>query len=66
MAIDPDELAPRKPKTDMVPGEDLSAFSVHELEKRITVLEAEIVRAKDALRLRAATKNAANAFFKRE
>jgi uncharacterized small protein (DUF1192 family) len=65
MAIDLDELAPRKPKTEVLLGEDLSPFSAHELEKRIAALEAEIVRAKEALHARAATKNAADAFFKR-
>lgn len=65
MAIDLDELEPRKPKLDIVVGEDLSALSAHELEKRISALEAEIVRAKDALRSRASTKSAADAFFKR-
>jgi len=65
MAIDLDELEPRKPKLDIVLGEDLSALSAHELEKRIAALEAEIVRAKDALRSRASTKSAADAFFKR-
>ena len=65
MAIDLDELAPRKPKADIAIGQDLSAMSAHELEARIAALEAEIVRTKDALRLRAATKNAADAFFKR-
>jgi len=65
MAIDLDELAPRKPKTEIILGEDLSALSVHELEKRIAALEAEIARTKEALRSRAATKNAADAFFKR-
>jgi len=65
MAIDLDELAPRKPKSEIVLGEDLSALSVHELEKRIVALEVEIARTKDALRSRAATKNAADTFFKR-
>jgi uncharacterized small protein (DUF1192 family) len=65
MAIDLDELAPRKPKHDIVLGEDLSAFSAHELENRIAALDAEITRSKEALRSRAATKNAADAFFKR-
>ena len=65
MAIDLDELMPRKPKTETVLGEDLSAMSVHELEARIASLEAEIVRTKEALRTRAATKSAADAFFKR-
>ena len=65
MAIDLDELAPRKPKPSTVLGEDLSHMSVEELEARIAALEAEIARSKDALRARAATKNAADAFFKR-
>ena len=65
MAIDLDELAPRKPKPQAVLGEDLSAMSAHELEVRIAALEAEIVRSREALRSRAATKNAADAFFKR-
>jgi uncharacterized small protein (DUF1192 family) len=65
MAIDLDELAPRKPKQETVLGQDLSAMSVHELEARIADLEAEIVRTKEALRSRTATKSAADAFFKR-
>ena len=65
MAIDLDELAPRKPKPQTIVGEDLSLMSAHELEARIAALEAEIVRSHEALRLRAATKNAADSFFKR-
>ena len=65
MAIDLDELAPRKPKADTVLGQDLSHMSVHELEARIAALEAEVVRSREALRSRAATKTAADAFFKR-
>lgn len=65
MAIDLDELMPKKPKAQTVLGEDLSAMSAHELEARIAALESEIVRTKEALRSRAATKNAADAFFKR-
>ena len=65
MAIDPDELAPRKPKVEIVLGEDLSPLSAHELEKRIAALEAEIARCREAIRAREATKNAADAFFRR-
>lgn len=65
MAIDLDELMPRKPKPETVLGQDLSAMSVHELEGRIAALEQEIVRTRDALRSRSATKTAADAFFKR-
>jgi len=65
MAIDPDELMPKKPKGETIVGEDLSARSAHELEARIAALEAEIARTKDALRARVATKSAADSFFKR-
>ena len=65
MAVDLDELAPRKPKPETVLGQDLSAMSAHELEARIAALEAEIARTRDALRARTSTKNAADAFFKR-
>ena len=65
MAIDLDELMPKKPRVETIVGEDLSAKSAHELEARIASLEAEIARTKDELRARAATKNAADAFFKR-
>jgi uncharacterized small protein (DUF1192 family) len=65
MAIDLDELMPKKPKAQTIMGEDLSAMSAHELEARIATLEAEIMRTKEALNARASTKNAADAFFKR-
>jgi len=65
MAIDLDELAPKKPKHDIVLGEDLSAMSAHELDARIATLEMEIVRTREAHRARVATKSAADAFFKR-
>jgi len=65
MAIDLDELMPKKPKAQTVLGEDLSAMSAHELEGRIATLEAEIVRTREAMHARATTKNAADAFFKR-
>lgn len=65
MAIDPEELAPKKPKPEIVLGEDLSPRSVFELETRISALEGEIARTREALNAKAATKNAADAFFKR-
>lgn len=65
MAVDLDELMPRKKKPETVLGEDLSAKSVHELEERIAALEAEITRTREALNARAKTKNAADALFKR-
>ena len=65
MAIDLDELMPRKKGPETVLGEDLSAKSVHELEERIAALEAEIARTREALSARGKTKSAADALFKR-
>jgi len=67
MPIDPDELLPRKKKTTEIElGQDLSAMSEHELEARISALDAEIMRCREAIRARQATKHAADAFFKKE
>ena len=65
MAIDLDELQPRKKKPEIVLDEDLSALSEHELDARVAALEAEIVRTREAMKARGATKSAADAFFKR-
>ncbi len=65
MAIDPEELLPKKKAPEIVLGEDLSAKSEFELDARITALEAEIARCREAISARKATKNAADAFFKR-
>lgn len=65
MAIDPEELLPRKKAPEIVLGEDLSAMSEFELNARIAVFEGEIARCRDAIKARQATKSAADAFFKR-
>jgi uncharacterized small protein (DUF1192 family) len=65
MPIDPDELLPRKKKTEIVLGEDLSTMSEHELVERIALLEAEIVRSREAINARKSTKSAADAFFRK-
>ena len=65
MAIDPEELLPRKKPPEIVLGEDLSAKSEFELDARITALEAEITRCREAIVARQATKSAADSFFKR-
>ena len=65
MPIDPEELLPRKKHPDIVLGEDISAMSAHELERRIAALESEIARCREAIRARDATKSAADAIFKR-
>lgn len=65
MVSDPDELLPRKPKTEIAMGQDLSVLSEFELSARIMALEAEILRAREAIAARQATKAAADAFFKK-
>jgi uncharacterized small protein (DUF1192 family) len=65
MAIDPEELLPRKKLVDIVLGEDLSAMSEFELAARIERLEAEIARCREAITQRQATRSVADAFFKR-
>jgi uncharacterized small protein (DUF1192 family) len=65
MAIDPDELLPRKPAPEIAIGQDISTLSVIELEQRISTLKGEIIRSEEALKARATTKNAAEAVFKR-
>jgi len=65
MAIDPEELLPKKKRADIVLGEDLSAMSEFELSERIMGMEAEIARCRAAIGVRQATKSAADAFFKR-
>jgi uncharacterized small protein (DUF1192 family) len=67
MAIDPDELLPKKkPLHEIVPGQDLSALSAHELEARIAVMEEEILRCREAIRARLDTKASADAFFRKD
>lgn len=65
MAIDPEELIPRKKPAEIVLGEDLSAMSEFELDARIGALEGEIARCHEAIGARKATRSAADAFFKR-
>jgi uncharacterized small protein (DUF1192 family) len=65
MARDPDELIPRKPKSEISVGQDISALSVEELGARIAALEEEIRRTREALAARDATKSAADAVFRR-
>lgn len=65
MVSDPDELLPKKPASEIVIGQDLSAMSEFELTARITVLESEIERCRQAIQSRQATKAAADTFFKK-
>ena len=65
MAIDLDELVPRKKPPEIVLGEDLSAKSEHELVARIDALEAEIGRCRDAIMARKSTRAAADSVFRK-
>jgi uncharacterized small protein (DUF1192 family) len=65
VAMDTDDLAPRKKPPQIQLGEDISTLSAHELEMRIALLEEEIARCKKAIAARHATKSAAENFFKR-
>jgi uncharacterized small protein (DUF1192 family) len=65
MAVDPEELLPRKKPAEIVLGQDLSAMSAHELEERIAELDAEIARCREAIKSRGSTKAAADAFFRK-
>jgi uncharacterized small protein (DUF1192 family) len=65
MAIDPDELLPRRKPAEFALGQDLSAFSEFELATRIELLESEIARAREAIAHRKATRSAADSFFKK-
>ena len=66
MAIDPEDLLPRKKPSGITLGEDLSILSEFELSARIMALEEEeIARCRHAIGVRQATKSAADSFFKR-
>jgi uncharacterized small protein (DUF1192 family) len=65
MAIDPEELLPKKKKPDIVLGEDLSEMSEHELVARIAALETEILRSREAIASRQSSKSAADSFFRK-
>jgi uncharacterized small protein (DUF1192 family) len=65
MAVDSEDLVPKKKRAAIVLGEDLSEMSAPELELRIGELEAEVARCREAIAARNATKAAAATFFKR-
>ncbi len=65
MAVDSEDLVPKKKRAAIVLGEDLSEMSAPELELRICELEAEVARCREAIAARNATKAAAATFFKR-
>jgi len=54
---------PRR-KADMVIGENLDAISVAELEHRIAILDSEILRLRNEIAKKKASKAAAASFFR--
>ena len=62
--MDIDDPRPVK-KPDIAIGENLDMHSVAELEHRISILESEIVRSREAIAHKMAGKAAANAIFRR-
>lgn len=59
-----DDEPKKKPKVHEI-GQDLSLLSVGELKERIALLRAEIERLETELSTKGATKNAAEALFRR-
>jgi len=64
MAIDPEELEPKKKSQDLAQV-DLSSWSIEELEERIVDLEAEIVRCRENIKAKQSSIAAADAVFKK-
>ncbi|MEO1038607.1 MAG: DUF1192 domain-containing protein [Pseudomonadota bacterium] len=53
-----------KPQASIIPGEDLSRFSVNELKARVADLESELKRARAMIDEKEAGLDAAQALFK--
>lgn len=60
-----DDEEPKKPSSAHVIGQDLSLLSVEELRHRIEMLREEIARIEGELTAKGATKDAAEALFRR-
>jgi len=65
MAIDLDDLAPRKPIVPSFRNEDLSRYSIADLDERIKDLEAEIARCRELKASKQATMANAHGLFKK-
>lgn len=59
-----DEEPQKKPIAHEV-GEDLSALSIEELEKRVGLLKDEIIRLEEACAMKRASMSSAESFFKK-
>ena len=65
MAIELDDLNPRKPGVPAFRQEDLSRYSIADLDERIKDLEAEIVRCRELKASKQATMASAHGLFKK-
>ena len=63
--MDWDDITPKKPKTNVAVGDNLSTLSVAELEARIAEFEREIERVKVELEAKRKHEQAASALFKK-
>ncbi|MFO1090404.1 MAG: DUF1192 domain-containing protein [Hyphomicrobiales bacterium] len=63
--MDPEDLLPKKRRTEIVIGEDVTLLSVAELEHRIDLLKGEIERLTAAIGSKKDSRQAADSFFKR-
>ncbi len=63
--MDWDEIQPKKPKTNIAVGDNLSTLSVAELEARIAEFEREIERVNAELSAKRRHEQAASALFKK-
>lgn len=63
--MDLDDLVPKKTSPLAFGQEDLSRYSIEDLDERILALEAEIARCKANKKSKQATLDAANVFFKK-
>jgi uncharacterized small protein (DUF1192 family) len=63
--MDLDELLPKKTSGLAALQEDLSRFSIEDLDERIRALEAEIERCREMRASKQSTMAAAQTFFKR-
>jgi len=63
--MDIDDLEPRPRIPLPLSGEDLSSFSVYELEERIEELQVEITRCRGLIASKLETRTGAEAFFKK-
>lgn len=65
MAMDPEELEPKKRKLRKIEPIDLAPLSVDELNEYIGEMETEIARVKAAIASKTSHRSGAEAFFKR-